>query len=446
MPSVIVVGAQWGDEGKGKIVDILASNARHVVRAQGGHNAGHKVMISNEEYKLHLIPSGILKPHTICYIGAGTVIDPEILIGEINFLESCGVEIKGRLWISSAAHVIFPYHRQLDTALEKMKGNRTIGTTGRGIGPCYADKANRLGIRMGELIRVDIFSKVLKSVLEFKNEELTKLYELEPHSFETIFKRYSNFAAILESYVTNAEELINEAIDAQENIIFEGAQGTFLDITSGTYPYVTSSHTIAGGICSGAGVGPTRIDHTLGVIKSYTTRVGQGPLPSEVDETDILLSHVETRECGATTARKRRFGWFDATLAKTAARLNGFDSLAITKLDVLEGLETIKICVGYQILDKTYNYLPSVAEDLDKIVPIYETLPGWKAGSADVLTYDELPLNAKNYLKRIEQLCGIPISMISLGKDLTHSIVLSDPFKAKNEGLINAHLKGVCLV
>lgn len=433
MPSVIVVGAQWGDEGKGKIVDILTSDAKHVVRAQGGHNAGHTIMISQDEYKLHLIPSGILRSHTKCYIGAGTVIDPEILIGEINFLESRGVEIKGRLWISPAAHIIFPYHRQLDIALERNKGERTIGTTGRGIGPCYADKANRIGIRMGELVRGDVFDKVLKSVLEFKNEELIKLYGLEPFSFEAIFRQYSQFAAILESYVANVEEVINDAIDAKENIIFEGAQGTFLDITSGTYPYVTSSNTIAGGICSGACVGPTRIDHTLGVVKAYTTRIGNGSLPTEVDERDVFLTHIELKE--GSFLRKRRIGWFDAVLARTAVRLNGFDSLAVTKLDLLDGLETIKICVGYEIEGVVSHCLPFVSDDLEKIVPIYETLPGWKAPTSEIVNFEELPLNAKNYLKRIEALCGVPISIISIGKERDRFILLQDLFSYENTPL-----------
>lgn len=428
MPSVIVVGAQWGDEGKGKIVDILTSDAKHVIRSQGGNNAGHTIMIGHDEYKLHLIPSGILRPHTKCYIGAGTVVDPEVLIGEINFLESCGIEIKNHLFISPAAHVIFPYHRLLDIALEQMKGERTIGTTGRGIGPCYADKANRLGIRMGELVRKDIFEKVLRSVLEFKNEELTKLYDLDALSFDEVFSQYSNFASALEPYVANVEGMVNDAIDANENLLFEGAQGTFLDITAGTYPYVTSSNTIAGGICAGACVGPTRIDHTLGVVKAYTTRVGNGSLPTEVKAEDDFFSHVEIKECQMTSQRKRRIGWFDSVLAKTAARLNGFDSLAITKLDVLDGLESLNICTGYEILGNTYDHLPSIAEDLEKIIPIYETLPGWNESTSHITEYEELPENAKNYLKRIEDLCKVRISLISIGKERDHFIVIQDPF------------------
>jgi adenylosuccinate synthase len=441
MPSVIIVGAQWGDEGKSKIVDILASDAKHIIRSQGGNNAGHTIKISDDEHKLHLIPTGILKPHTKCYIGAGTVVDPEILIGEINFLESCGIEVKDHLFISPAAHVIFPYHRQLDIALEQMKGERTIGTTGRGIGPCYADKANRLGIRIGELVRSDIFMKVLRSVLEFKNEELTKLYNLDALSFDDIFSQYSDFAKSLEPFVADVDGLINDAVDREENLLFEGAQGTFLDITAGTYPYVTSSNTIAGGICAGACIGPTRIDHTLGVVKAYTTRVGNGILPTEVQEDETFFTHVERKESETGSQRKRRIGWFDAVLAKTASRLNGFDSLAITKLDVLDGLETLKICIGYKILDKTIKHLPSVSEDLEKIIPIYETLPGWNQTTSHITEYEELPENAKNYLKKIELYCKVKVSIISLGKERDRIILIQDPFSntLKNEAFAGAY-------
>ena len=431
MPSIIVVGAQWGDEGKGKIIDILTAQAKHIVRAQGGNNAGHTILIGDQEYKLHLIPSGILHQHTHCYIGAGTVIDPEVLINEINALDARGISSKGRLMISPAAHVIFPYHRVLDLLLEQKKGERAIGTTGRGIGPCYADKANRLGIRMGELIRPDIFSKVLKSVLTLKNEEITVLYGGEKMSYDDIFKRYTGFADYLRHFVDNVEEKINNVIDAGENVLFEGAQGTFLDITSGTYPFVTSSNTVAGGICVGAGVGPSRIDHTLGVVKAYTTRVGNGPLPSEAKEDEQFLDHHRAREYGTTTGRKRRIGWFDAVLAKTAVRLNGLDSIALTKLDILDELETIKICTGYQINGMRHDHLPSLTEDLEKIMPIYETMPGWKQTTSNITSYEELPSRAKDYLKYIETLCKTPISMISLGPERERTIILKELFSSK---------------
>lgn len=431
MPQVILIGAQWGDEGKGKIIDILTSQAKHVVRSQGGNNAGHTVIIGQEEYKLHLIPSGILHPHTHCYIGAGTVIDPEILIQEIEGLENRGIHIKGRLWISPSAHVIFPYHRTLDLLLEQRKGERSIGTTGRGIGPCYADKASRLGIRMGELVRPDIFGKVLRSVLQLKNEELTKLFGAEKMSYDDMHKKYSHYAETLKPFISDVEELINQAIDNKENVLFEGAQGTFLDISLGTYPFVTSSNTIAGGICAGAGVGPTRIDHTIGVIKAYTTRVGNGPLPTEVQENENFLDHLQAREYGTTTGRKRRIGWFDAVLARTAVRLNGIDSIALTKLDILDHLENIKICVGYQIHGIRLDHMPCLTEDLEKIVPIYETIPGWKASTSHIENYHDLPENAKKYLTRIEQLCGAPISMISLGPQRDKTILLKDIFVTK---------------
>ncbi len=429
MPQVILVGAQWGDEGKGKIIDILTSQAKHVVRSQGGNNAGHTIIIDQEEYKLHLIPSGILHPHTHCYIGAGTVIDPEVLIQEIEALEHRGVHVNGRLWISPSAHVIFPYHRALDLLLEQKKGERSIGTTGRGIGPCYADKASRLGIRMGELIRPDIFGKVLKSVLQLKNEELTKLFGAEKMHFEEIHKRYSQLAEILKPFITEVEELINQAIDNKENVLFEGAQGTFLDISLGTYPFVTSSNTIAGGMCAGAGVGPTRIDHTIGVLKAYTTRVGNGPLPSEVQDDESFLDHHKAREFGTTTGRKRRIGWFDAVLARTAVRLNGIDSIALTKLDILDHLESIKICVGYQIHGLRVEHMPCLTEDLEKIVPIYETVPGWMTSTSQIESFNDLPVNAQKYLAKIVTLCGAPISMISLGPQRDRTIILKDIFK-----------------
>jgi adenylosuccinate synthase len=433
MPQVILIGAQWGDEGKGKIIDILTAQAKHVVRSQGGNNAGHTVIIDKEEYKLHLIPSGILHPHTHCYIGAGTVIDPEVLIQEIEALESRGIHIKGRLWISPSAHVIFPYHRTLDLLLEQKKGERSIGTTGRGIGPCYADKSSRLGIRMGELVRPDIFGKVLRSVLQLKNEELTKLFGAEKMSYDDMHKRYSQFAETLKPFISNVEEQVNLAIENKENVLFEGAQGTFLDISLGTYPFVTSSNTIAGGICAGAGVGPTRIDHTIGVIKAYTTRVGNGPLPTEVQEDESFLDHHQAREYGTTTGRKRRIGWFDAVLARTAVRLNGIDSIALTKLDILDHLDNIKICVGYQIHGTRLNHIPCLTEDLEKIVPIYETFPGWKTSTSDIDNYNDLPANAKKYLAKIEQLCGAPISMISLGPQRDRTIILKDIFSTKDK-------------
>lgn len=433
MPSVIVVGAQWGDEGKGKIIDILTSKARHIVRAQGGNNAGHTILIGKEEYKLHLIPSGILHSHTQCYIGAGTVLDPEVLIQEIQSLESRGYDLKKRLWISPAAHVIFPYHKKIDLLLEKKKGERSIGTTGRGIGPCYADKANRLGIRIGELIRSDLFSTALKSVLILKNEELQLLYGAEPFSYDSILQEYNDYAKLLTPYVADFEYGISEAIKNNENVLFEGAQGTFLDITSGTYPFVTSSNTVAAGICVGAGIGPSHIHHTLGVVKAYTTRVGNGPLPSEVEDNQTFLDHRQAREYGTTTGRKRRIGWFDAVLVKTAVRLNGLQSMALTKLDILDNISEIKICTGYYLHNQLVHNLPTIANDFALLKPVYETLPGWNTPTSAITEYDALPINAKNYLKRIEELCGIPISLISIGPGRENTIILKDVFSEQSE-------------
>jgi adenylosuccinate synthase len=428
MPSIIVVGAQWGDEGKGKVIDILTSKALHIVRAQGGNNAGHTVIIGEEEYKLHLIPSGILHPHTQCYIGAGTVIDPEVLIFEMNTLESRGINLSERLWISPAAHIIFPYHRKLDLLLEKKKGPRAIGTTGRGIGPCYADKANRIGIRLAELLHPNLFSTLLKSALEIKNEEIVKLYDGEALSYEEIFLEYSRYAEHLKPFVANVEELVEKAVSKNANVLFEGAQGTFLDTTLGTYPFVTSTSTTAGGICTGAGIGPSSIDHTLGVIKAYTTRVGLGPLPSEVKEGEEFLDHYQAREFGTTTRRKRRIGWFDAVIARTSTKLNGLNSIAVTKLDILDNLEEIKICVAYTLDGKKVERLPYLVEEQESTVPIYETLPGWKTPTKDVKEYESLPENAKKYLKRIETLTGVPISMISVGAERDQTIILQDLF------------------
>ncbi len=429
MPGIIVVGAQWGDEGKGKVIDILAAKAKHVVRAQGGNNAGHTVLIGSEEYKLHLIPSGILHSDTSCYIGAGTVIDPEVLLQEIQGLESRGHKTLGRLWISSAAHVLFPYHRLLDTLLEKKKGSASLGTTGRGIGPCYADKANRLGIRMGEFTRADLFPMRLKDVLALKNAELTQLYGAEALPYESLLKECLAWADSLRPYVKEVEEAIHLALEKGDNVLFEGAQGTFLDLTLGTYPYVTSSNTIAGGICVGAGIGPSHLNHTLGVVKAYTTRVGLGPFPTEAQEHENFLDHKQAREFGTTTGRKRRIGWFDAVLAKTAVRLNGLQSLALTKLDILDTLENIKICAAYHIDGKPCHFVPSLASDMAKAVPIYETIPGWRQSTQDCTRYEELPAQAQHYIKKIEALCGVPVSILSVGPERSRTFILKDIFR-----------------
>lgn len=431
MPSAIVVGTQWGDEGKGKIVDFLTAQAQHVIRSQGGNNAGHTVLIKNTEYKLHLIPSGILHPNTHCYIGAGTVIDPEVLLEEISVLQNQGISLKNRLWISPKAHVLFSYHRQLDALFEKQRGFEAVGTTGRGIGPCYADKTNRIGICIAEWIRPEVFRRTLKSTLEIKNAEFTGIYGASPIDFEPLFMHYSALAEQIRPFVGYVEERIGLAIENNENILLEGAQGTFLDLTFGTYPFVTSSSTTAAGICAGAGIGPRSISHTLGVAKTYTTRVGNGPLPTEIKEIDLVIDHKKAREFGTTTGRKRRIGWFDAVLARAAVNINSLDSLAMTKLDVLDDLDTIKICTSYLFKGEIIYILPDLTEDLNAITPIYEEMPGWKEPTSSASQFLELPKNAQAYLMKIEMLCGVPISMISVGPERQQTIVLKDIFAKK---------------
>lgn len=428
MPAVIVVGAQWGDEGKGKIVDLLALKAAHVVRAQGGNNAGHTVIINDQEFKLHLIPSGILSHHTQCYITGGTVIDPQVLLAEIEQIENQGIQVKGRLYVSECAHIIFPYHKLFDTLSEERKGDLKIGTTGRGIGPCYSDKINRIGIRLGDLIRPHVLRNILEKVLKIKNEELTCLFKHPPLDFEEIFTTYAAFGQKLLPFTKAIEGKIDQAIRKGENVLFEAAQGTFLDVTYGTYPYVTSSNTTAGGICSGSGIGPTQIDHTLGVVKAYTTRVGNGPLPTAVSDEELFTSHLEAREFGTTTGRKRRIGWFDAVLVKESIRINGIDSIALTKLDVLDKLDEIKICVGYEINGQKCDFLPSTLEDYDDLKPIYETLPGWKQSLKGCLRFEDFPTHAKHYLDRLQALFSVPISIISVGPERSSTVIMRDLF------------------
>ena len=435
MPSIIAIGAQWGDEGKGKIIDVLASNAKHVVRAQGGNNAAHTIVIGKEEYTLQLIPSGVLHPNTQCYIAAGTVIDPEVLVLEINALQSRGIPIKECLKISPYAHVIFPYHRKLDLALEQWRGIRAVGTTGtgRGIGPCYADKAYRLGIRLAEMLDSELFPKFLKSILALKNEELFKIHNTPKLSFDEIHSEYTRYGNILRPYIDNVEEHIHKAIQAGENVLFEGSEGTFLDTTFGTYPFSTSSSTLAGGICAGVGIGPSRIDHTMGIFKSYMTRSGFGPLPSELKQEEQFFDPFQAREVDTTMQPKRRIGWFDGMLAKAAVRLNDIDSIALTKLDVLDKLVSIKICIGYELAGKQIDDIPLTTEQWEKVQPIYETLPGWQTPTSHIRSLEELPMEARNYLKRIEEICEIPINLISLGPERTQTIVLFEPFSTKRK-------------
>lgn len=424
--SIAVIGMQWGDEGKGKVIDLLSENAHHIARAQGGNNAGHTIVAKGKEFRFHLIPSGILYPHTKCYIGGGTVIDPASLLAELEELTKHGIQHVKRLYISLYAHIVLPYHRLIDQLSEKQKGAAAVGTTGRGIGPCYIDKAARCGIRVADLIHPETFRSKLETVLTMKNRELEKLYGHAPLEFEPIYRDYVAFGEKLAPFAAPVEELLYAAGKKGEKILFEGAQGALLDITFGTYPFVTSSCTLTGGICSGLGMGPTKIDQSIGVTKAYTTRVGNGPMPTELsgDELSHFPDHSASREVGTTTGRKRRIGWFDAFLLRHTICLNGVDSLALTKLDILDGLDQIKICTGY----KHCKTFPSTMEELSRAVPIYESHPGWKQPTRDVHVYDDLPHLAKAYIRRIEEICEVSVSLVSVGPEREKTLWLDQFF------------------
>lgn len=431
MPGVIVVGAQWGDEGKGKVIDLLAEHADYIVRSQGGNNAGHTIVAKGEEFRFHLVPSGILYPHTQCFIAGGVVIDPKVLLEEIKSLRQRGVKLDGRLHISAHAHVILPYHRLLDKLYEEQKGAHAIGTTGRGIGPCYADKANRTGIRMCELIHSDLFEKRLRVALSIKNQELQGIFKQPPLDFDPLLQEYRLYAEQLAVYVGEVETWVGKGCRDGKNILFEGAHGTLLDTTFGTYPYVTSSSTISSGVTSGAGIGPTRVTHTVGVVKAYTTRVGAGPLPSALsaEEQKLFLDNLTAREVGTTTGRMRRMGWFDACLVRYAACLNGMDSLALTKLDILDSLEEIKICTGYRLRGQILEYPPPLIEDLEEVEPLYETMPGWNCSTKGIRSYKQLPSRAVAYIERICELIKTPLSILSLGPDREKTLFIQDLLK-----------------
>lgn len=425
MSSLVIVGAQWGDEGKGKIIDFLAQKADIVVRYQGGNNAGHTVEVGKEVYKLHLIPSGILYPDTLCIVGNGVVINPEVMLKEIDDLNKRGIDTSG-LRISDRCNVIMPYHVKLDELEEDRKGEERIGTTRKGIGPCYVDKGERVGIRVCDLLDKEVFKKKLAANLEYKNAILEKVYNQPPLEFQEIFDAYCQYAQRLEPFVEDTTVILHKAIKEGKKILYEGAQGTLLDNDLGTYPYVTSSHPISGGACIGAGVGPTHIDSVVGVVKAYTTRVGKGPFPTEL--LDSLGDTLRKRghEYGTTTGRPRRCGWLDAVVVKFAVRVNGLSSIAITKLDILDNLERIKICVGYEYKGKVITEFPSSLDVLEQCNPIYEEMDGWMEDISGVTTYDELPENAKKYLKRISEICEVDVSLISVGPRRDQTIILED--------------------
>ncbi|MEW6305126.1 MAG: adenylosuccinate synthase [Verrucomicrobiota bacterium] len=422
MANTILIGAQWGDEGKGKIIDVLTEQADVVVRTQGGNNAGHTVFVGKQKYVLHLVPSGILRPRTKCVIGNGVVIDPISLVEEIDGLLKLKVKIDGNLYISETAHVVFPYHRELDAQREVLKGKNKIGTTKRGIGPAYGDKAARTGVRMVDLVNPARFEVLLKNRLKENNEILRALGAV-PLSFKAVHDAYRAAGDRLRPYVTNTVVMLHEATCRKKNVLFEGAQGTFLDIDHGTYPFVTSSNTTAGGACTGSGVPPNRMDRVVGVMKAYTTRVGEGPLPTENAEISDLL-HSMGREFGATTGRARRCGWFDAVATGHARMVNGIDELAVTNLDGLDTVETIKVCIGYRCDGKRYDYIPNEIDVLSRCEPIYIEFPGWRTSTEKAKSWKQLPAKARSYLKAIADLTGAELTIVSIGPAREQTILL----------------------
>ncbi|MCP3175896.1 adenylosuccinate synthase [Desulfuromonas sp. KJ2020] len=429
MANVIIVGAQWGDEGKGKVVDIYTEYANDVVRYQGGNNAGHTLVVGDEKTVLHLIPSGILHEGKRCIIGNGVVLDPEVFIREITNLKKKGyLKDDSQLVIDGNVHVIMPYHREIDKAREARSGARKIGTTGRGIGPTYEDKIGRRGIRLNDLVKPQVFARKLKEILPEKNFYLEKFLGQNPLSEEAILEEYSGYAQVLEKYLGRASLILNESIEAGHNILFEGAQGSLLDIDHGTYPYVTSSSTIAGGACTGAGVGPRFIDEVIGISKAYVTRVGEGPFPTELnDEMGEKLRQIG-QEFGATTGRPRRTGWFDAVALREAVRTNGLTGLAITKLDVLNELDTIKICTAYSYHGDMVETFPQDPDILAECKPVYEEMEGWNSDLSGVRSYDELPEKARLYLKKLEEVTGCPIALVSVGPRRDQTMQVKNPF------------------
>ena len=439
MANLIVVGSQWGDEGKGKIVDLLAKEAQVIVRFQGGSNAGHTVITKQGTFIFHLVPSGILYRGKLCVLGNGVAIDPAGFIEELDGLAEKGIKVGRNLVISQRAHLIMPYHKVIDRAAEQAKGARRIGTTGRGIGPAYVDKMARIGIRVGDLLNPDEFKRKLKENLVDVNSLLRQTYKAPGFRVDKVFNEYMAYAKRLQPHIKDASVLIQKSIEQAKPVLFEGAQGTHLDIDFGTYPYVTSSSSCAGGACIGSGVGPTQIDAVLGVTKAYTTRVGGGPFPTELlDEVGEGLK-AKGNEFGATTGRARRCGWFDAVLLRLAVRVNGLTSLAVTKLDVLDGSRELKICNGYRYKGKLYREMPADMEVLSKCTPVYERFPGWSANTSGITSYKNLPSQAKRYLSRIEELTKCPIDMISTGSKREHTIVLKNPLTQTRKSIASRH-------
>ncbi|ALP52867.1 adenylosuccinate synthetase [Candidatus Tenderia electrophaga] len=427
--NIVVIGTQWGDEGKGKIVDLLTDKVAAVVRFQGGHNAGHTLVINGEKTVLHLIPSGILRQNVQCLIGNGVVLSPEALLTEIEGLEAKGVPARERLKISPSCPLILSYHVALDQAREKARGKLAIGTTGRGIGPAYEDKVARRGLRVDDLFHRERFAAKLGEVLDYHNFVLQNYYKTDPVDFQQVLEQSMSWAEELEPMAADVTGMLHAYHDRGEDVLYEGAQGALLDIDHGTYPFVTSSNTTAGGAATGSGMGPRELDYVIGITKAYTTRVGAGPFPTELF--DEMGEHLASRghEFGSTTGRARRCGWFDAVALRRSNQINSVTGLCITKLDVLDGLDTIRICVGYNCNGQEYNSASLAAEVLQECQPVYEDMPGWKESTVGVKRYEELPESARAYLKRIEEIVGVPIDIISTGPDREETIVLRNPFE-----------------
>ena len=427
--NVVVLGTQWGDEGKGKVVDLLTERAKYVVRYQGGHNAGHTLVINGEKTVLHLIPSGILRENVVSIIGNGVVLAPDALMKEMTALEARGVPVRERLLLSEACPLILPYHVALDNAREKARGAKAIGTTGRGIGPAYEDKVARRGLRVGDLFDKQAFAAKLKDIVEYHNFQLVNYYKVEAVDYQTVLDEVLAIADILTGMVVDVSDLLFKAHQRGDLVMFEGAQGTLLDIDHGTYPYVTSSNTTAGGVATGSGLGPRYVDYVLGIVKAYSTRVGGGPFPTELfDDVGEYLSQ-KGNEFGATTGRRRRTGWLDAVAVRRAVQLNSLSGFCMTKLDVLDGLKEVKICVGYRMPDGSeIDTTPLAAEGWEGIEPVYETLPGWSESTFGVQQRSGLPQAALNYIKRVEEVTGVPVDIISTGPDRSETIILRDPF------------------
>ncbi|WP_446898119.1 adenylosuccinate synthase [Clostridium sp. LBM24168] len=427
MSAFIVLGSQWGDEGKGKMTDYLAEKADVVVRFQGGNNAGHTVEVKDKQYKLHLIPSGILYKDKINIIGNGVVLDPKALFEEIEYLKKNGVEVtSNNLMISDRAHLIMPYHKILDSVKEKSRGKGDIGTTGKGIGPCYTDKMERSGIRVCDLLHKDVFSTNLKKNIDIKNAIISKVYSGDMLDFDSIYNEYIIYAEKLRPFVKDISVEIYNNIRKGKQILFEGAQGTLLDIDYGTYPYVTSSSTIAGGVCIGAGLGPNMINGAIGIAKAYTTRVGKGPFPTELNDNVGNWIREQGHEYGVTTGRARRCGWLDLVILKTSSRVSGLTSFAVTKIDTLAGLDKIKVCTGYKFNGEIIDYVPASLEDLAKCEPVYEEFDGWDENIKDARDYNSLPENAKTYIKKIEQFTDTRVSIVSVGPGRDQTIKISE--------------------